>query len=150
MAFSRNIYKFSIVGLRIAEVILQNPELRTGRRELPDLGMHSEYRGPLLCICYTNHALDQFLEGILKIMNTRQMNPKIVRVGGRSKSEILSQFNLRDIARRTNRQADGLTWREMKDIEGKMKENQETMKIQKQIIAELEQPTGMCELFIKS
>jgi hypothetical protein len=22
--------------------------------------------GPILCVCYTNHALDQFLEGILK------------------------------------------------------------------------------------
>ncbi|KAG0025767.1 hypothetical protein BGZ81_006855 [Podila clonocystis] len=45
--------------------------------------------GPILCICYTNHALDQFLEHLLDkdIFD-------IVRVGARSKSEKLEQYNL--------------------------------------------------------
>ncbi|KAF9349803.1 hypothetical protein BGX26_011932 [Mortierella sp. AD094] len=45
--------------------------------------------GPILCICYTNHALDQFLEHLLDkdVLN-------IVRVGARSQSERLEQYNL--------------------------------------------------------
>ncbi|ORX48781.1 P-loop containing nucleoside triphosphate hydrolase protein [Hesseltinella vesiculosa] len=48
--------------------------------------------GPIVCICQTNHALDQFLEHIYDYDN------RIVRVGGRSKSEILKDnvlFELR-------------------------------------------------------
>ena len=44
---------------------------------------------PILVICYTNHALDQFLEGIVSIMPE-----KVVRIGSRSKSEILQPYNL--------------------------------------------------------
>ena len=40
------------------------------------------FDGPILVVCYTNHALDQFLEGIL------DFHPDgIIRVGGRSQSE---------------------------------------------------------------
>ncbi|XP_037051302.1 NFX1-type zinc finger-containing protein 1-like isoform X2 [Bradysia coprophila] len=133
------------VGLRIAEVILQNPQLRTGRKEhdVDDLAVQSEYRGPLLCICYTNHALDQFLEGILNIMNRHEMDPKIVRVGGRSKSEVLREFNLRDMARRTNRQLGGLQRRELNDLERDMKQNERSIRNLKQIAAELQWPTGI-------
>lgn len=116
--------------------------LRTGSKLLAD-GLNFEYKGPLLCICYTNHALDQFLEGIVKITQTYNMNSKIVRVGGRSKSQILSEYNLRDIVRRTTRTADGLHWRELKDIEVKVKQNQASIRQHKQIIAELERPSGM-------
>ncbi|KAF9358201.1 hypothetical protein BGX26_002268 [Mortierella sp. AD094] len=45
--------------------------------------------GPILCICYTNHALDQFLEHLLDEKIT-----SIVRVGPRSKSERLEDYNL--------------------------------------------------------
>ncbi|KAF9173649.1 hypothetical protein BGX20_002554 [Mortierella sp. AD010] len=47
---------------------------------------------PILCICYTNHALDQFLEHLLDagIKN-------IVRVGARSKSTRLQDFNLESL-----------------------------------------------------
>lgn len=122
--------------------------LRTGRKEYPNgLGVYSEYRGPLLCICYTNHALDQFLEGILDIMDTHDMDPKIVRVGGRSKSEKLSEFNLRDIARRITWRAEGLHWKEIRDVEEQMKQNQKNIRHYKQIVAELERPTGMSHSF---
>eukprot|EP01080_Neovahlkampfia_damariscottae_P004533 gene4533-7910_t len=36
---------------------------------------------PIVIICYTNHALDQFLEGLIDEV------PKLVRIGGRSKTE---------------------------------------------------------------
>lgn len=41
-------------------------------------------------MCYTNHALDQFLEGLLHKTN------KIIRVGGQSKSEKLQTFNINE------------------------------------------------------
>ncbi|ESO06284.1 hypothetical protein HELRODRAFT_65033 [Helobdella robusta] len=49
---------------------------------------------PILVICYTNHALDQFLEGIAKFMTKG-----IVRVGGRSKSKEIDKFFLKNIKR---------------------------------------------------
>lgn len=45
-------------------------------------------------ICYTNHALDQFLEYCIKECG---INSGVVRVGGRSKSEILKPFLLQNI-----------------------------------------------------
>ncbi|KAF9302274.1 hypothetical protein BGZ74_005562, partial [Mortierella antarctica] len=45
--------------------------------------------GPILCICYTNHALDQFLEHLLD-----KGIDNIVRIGARSNSERLQQYNL--------------------------------------------------------
>ena len=44
---------------------------------------------PILVVCYTNHALDQFLEGIHDFEETG-----IVRVGGRCKSELIQKFSL--------------------------------------------------------
>lgn len=44
--------------------------------------------GPIVVVCLTNHALDQFLEGITDYTES------IVRLGNRSNSEILEQFTL--------------------------------------------------------
>jgi hypothetical protein len=46
---------------------------------------------PILCVCLTNHALDQFLEALLDAGITG-----IVRVGGGSKSERMQDLNLRN------------------------------------------------------
>ncbi|KAF9919050.1 hypothetical protein BX616_002398 [Lobosporangium transversale] len=54
--------------------------------------------GPILCICYTNHALDQFLEHLLDKKIT-----KIVRVGARSKSERLEDYNLESLMKSRDR-----------------------------------------------
>ena len=49
-------------------------------------------RRPILVVCLTNHALDQFLEGIHKF------HPKgIVRIGGRSKSEVMRTCSLSEL-----------------------------------------------------
>ncbi|CAN9158938.1 unnamed protein product [Alternaria alternata] len=48
--------------------------------------------GPILIVCYTNHALDQFLEHLLDIGVK-----KLIRVGGMSKSKKLFNHNLRTI-----------------------------------------------------
>lgn len=44
--------------------------------------------GPIVVVCFTNHALDQFLEGILQYTNS------IVRLGSRSKSETLQKYSI--------------------------------------------------------
>ena len=49
-------------------------------------------RRPILVVCMTNHALDQFLEGIHKF------HPKgIVRIGGRSKSAVMRTCSLSEL-----------------------------------------------------
>jgi hypothetical protein len=45
----------------------------------------------MLIVCYTNHALDQFLEGVHSFFEG-----DILRVGGRSNSEVLHRYNLRN------------------------------------------------------
>lgn len=52
---------------------------------------------PILIVCCTNHALDQFLEGILKFCNTNEL----IRIGGGSKSDILEQCNLSNVRLRS-------------------------------------------------
>lgn len=70
------------VGLKIARALLSNTHMWQTNGE--------SY--PILVVCYTNHALDQFLEGIHQFLGQG-----IVRVGGRSSSEILKAFNLREL-----------------------------------------------------
>ncbi|CAL1529242.1 unnamed protein product [Lymnaea stagnalis] len=70
------------VGLKVVEILLQN----SVRRTLP--GRHR----PILVVCYTNHALDQFLEGIL------EFSPEgVIRVGRQSTSEKLEKLNLNNM-----------------------------------------------------
>jgi hypothetical protein len=45
---------------------------------------------PVLCVCYTNHALDQFLESLLDVGID-----SIVRIGGGCKTKRLEECNLR-------------------------------------------------------
>ncbi|PAA76165.1 hypothetical protein BOX15_Mlig008686g1 [Macrostomum lignano] len=58
------------LGLRIAQMLVHNIQSRR-----PNFG-------PILLVCYTNHALDQFLEGILGFVQAEDA----VRVGGRCQS----------------------------------------------------------------
>ena len=53
--------------------------------------------GPILCVCYTNHALDQLLEHLLD-----DGVGQIIRIGSRSKSERLEKLNLRFVARQVS------------------------------------------------
>ncbi|KAG5949969.1 hypothetical protein E4U53_005601 [Claviceps sorghi] len=48
--------------------------------------------GPILCVCYTNHALDQLLEHLLD-----KGIDKVIRIGSRSKSERMVNLNLKNI-----------------------------------------------------
>ena len=100
------------IGLKIAEVLLLNHEV------------WNMTRGPILVLCYTNHALDQFLEGILRFHGK-----DIVRVGSRSKNEELANFNLTNLRRKMKQNREvprdlrvnlSEIFREMKSSEDKM------------------------------
>lgn len=67
----------TFLGLKVIRALLANSEV-----------VAKNAAGPILVICYTNHALDQFLEGIMAF------EENIVRIGGRSKSEKLKERNL--------------------------------------------------------
>ncbi|KAL7271873.1 hypothetical protein RUND412_005346 [Rhizina undulata] len=71
----------SYLGVQIVKVLLDN-------REKTKIG-------PIICVCYTNHALDQFLEHLLKEGAT-----KIIRIGSRSKSEALEPLSLQMVAQK--------------------------------------------------
>ena len=72
----------TFLGLKIVRVLLHNKSHWVG-------SMKPE-PAPILIICYTNHALDQFLEGISSFTS------EIVRIGGQSKSEAMQKFALRE------------------------------------------------------
>ncbi|KAI1347346.1 hypothetical protein F5Y01DRAFT_329806 [Xylaria sp. FL0043] len=74
----------SYTGERIIKVLLANKEKGN--------------LGPILCVCYTNHALDQLLEHLLD-----DGVKQIIRIGSRSKSERLEAVNLRSVAKSADR-----------------------------------------------
>ncbi|KAG0155114.1 Zinc finger, CCCH-type [Penicillium digitatum] len=77
----------SYTGVAIVKVLLANKEAAGGKL------------GPILCVTYTNHALDQLLEALLDHNVTSQ----IVRIGSQSRSERLERFNLQTVSKETAR-----------------------------------------------
>ncbi|KGO77908.1 Zinc finger, CCCH-type [Penicillium italicum] len=77
----------SYTGVALVKVLLANKEAARGKL------------GPILCVTYTNHALDQLLEALLDNKVTSQ----IVRIGSQSKSERLERFNLQTVSKDTAR-----------------------------------------------
>ncbi|KAF2171405.1 hypothetical protein M409DRAFT_63696 [Zasmidium cellare ATCC 36951] len=74
----------SFTGIKLIQALLDN-------RKTANLG-------PIICVCYTNHALDQLLEHLIDadVKN-------IIRIGSRSKSERLADINLRTVAQKMDR-----------------------------------------------
>lgn len=70
----------SHTGVAIMKVLLEN-------RSAAEIG-------PIICVCYTNHALDQLLEHLVK-----DGVEQIIRLGSRSKSELLQDLNLLHISK---------------------------------------------------
>ncbi|XP_064088897.1 NFX1-type zinc finger-containing protein 1-like [Macrobrachium nipponense] len=73
----------TFIGLKIAQVLLHNSE-------------HWKTEGkkaPILVVCFTNHALDQFLEGMIPFTKS------IVRIGARTKSEIIKDFQINSLVK---------------------------------------------------
>ncbi|KAK0821171.1 hypothetical protein LTR75_000972 [Friedmanniomyces endolithicus] len=71
----------SYTGVQLIKILLHN-------KKAGDLG-------PIICVCYTNHALDQ---GVERLVDEGVKN--VVRVGGNSKSERLAEVNLRAVVQR--------------------------------------------------
>ena len=88
------------VGTILADIILQN--LTPGAQ--------------ILVVCFTNHALDSFIEGILKYTDD------VVRIGGRCKNEIVKKKTLNMSDKFNYKTYKGIVWDldkigdEMKDI----------------------------------
>ncbi|XP_053401641.1 NFX1-type zinc finger-containing protein 1-like [Mercenaria mercenaria] len=74
----------TFVGLKIAQLLLDNQAVWKGKR-----------CAPILIVCYTNHALDQFLQGLIEIGKTN-----IIRIGGRCKNESVEPYVLRNVKHR--------------------------------------------------
>ncbi|XP_078543923.1 NFX1-type zinc finger-containing protein 1-like isoform X2 [Lissotriton helveticus] len=71
------------VGLKVVKALLANSDL-----------WNTTGHSPILVVCFTNHALDQFLEGIHSFLHGG-----IIRVGSRSNSEIMKNCSLAKIRR---------------------------------------------------
>ncbi|XP_041979115.1 NFX1-type zinc finger-containing protein 1-like [Aricia agestis] len=67
------------IGVEIAKTLLWNAS---------NIRVKKRYHCILLLVCYTNHALDQFLEALLPYTDS------IARIGGQSRSEELEKYNL--------------------------------------------------------
>lgn len=70
----------SFTGVAIIKALLKNRNAAT--------------LGPIICVCFTNHALDQLLEQLVK-----DGVEQLVRLGSRSKSELLQNLNLHHISK---------------------------------------------------
>ena len=88
------------VGLKIVKCLLQNNV--SGKR-------------PILVVCYTNHALDQFLEGICKFQDGG-----IVRIGGGCENDTLKQYNLASLRKEQRRPEAAMILQEMRENELKL------------------------------
>ncbi|XP_070552964.1 NFX1-type zinc finger-containing protein 1-like [Ptychodera flava] len=67
------------IGLKTLETLLKNRNLLHSKGE----------EAPILVLCYSNHALDQFLEGVLNFPENG-----IIRIGGRCENENILPFHI--------------------------------------------------------
>ncbi|XP_052107137.1 NFX1-type zinc finger-containing protein 1-like [Mytilus californianus] len=84
------------IGHKIIKSLLHNRHIWNTN---PDTG--AEDNRPILVVCYTNHALDQFLEGIVQCYSG-----DVLRLGSRSSSEIMKplSINSKRMTMRLNRE----------------------------------------------
>ena len=82
------------IGLKIVETLLKNMQNWNSLERL-------RCRSPILVMCYTNHALDQFLEGILKIFHDQGKENDLLRIGFGTKSEELKQLSINERRKKT-------------------------------------------------
>ena len=74
------------IGLKIVETLLKNEQNWNSKK--------IRCKSPILVMCYTNHALDQFLEGILKILQDQGKQNSLLRIGSRTKSKEMEKFHI--------------------------------------------------------
>ncbi|KAL3848155.1 hypothetical protein ACJMK2_019032 [Sinanodonta woodiana] len=101
------------IGLKIVKALLYNRDVwsKNADNGNPD-------PRPMLIVCYTNHALDQFLEGIYKFYKG-----DVVRVGSRSTSEILQKCMLKNFRGRIGNDALFRNKRAAREVLSDLKKN---------------------------
>ena len=98
----------TFIGLKLVQALLHNR-----------LGWDPEKNSPILLVCYTNHALDQFLEEIIDACTKDGMSPPdIIRIGGRCKSEKLANCVLAEKVRgaRSSKSLPSHMYRESREL----------------------------------
>ena len=102
----------TLIGLKLVQALLHNR-----------IGWDPQRNSPILVVCYTNHALDQFLEDIIEVYTKDGLPPpNMVRIGGRCKSDKLAGFVLANKVREMHEDRSlprGLH-RQSRDIRNKM------------------------------
>ena len=92
----------TFIGLKAIQMLLNNIKCWNGL---------NESGGNILVVCYTNHALDQFLEGILDLLQrgkvSKQCKHPIIRIGSRSKSDRLVPHTINNLRRTSKRNKEG-------------------------------------------
>ncbi|XP_060863746.1 NFX1-type zinc finger-containing protein 1-like [Metopolophium dirhodum] len=81
----------TFIGLMIIETIIKN---------LYHFHVPNRLKNPILVVCYTNHALDQFMEGIIKFTKN------VVRIGGQTKSDIVKDYTLKNVTKYYRKSSD--------------------------------------------
>ena len=88
------------IGLKIIQALLKNNHAWNPAPAVfrpPKFKLRWTPKSPILVMCLTNHALDQFLEGILKMHEGSKAT--LIRIGGRSKSEKIQEHNINTVKR---------------------------------------------------
>ncbi|XP_061172162.1 NFX1-type zinc finger-containing protein 1-like [Saccostrea echinata] len=99
------------LGLVIAKVLLHNKTywmneqkvyerlpVRGAFRRYPPPRLTEEASSAMLIVCYTNHALDQFMEGIVNFLDPdskQRWGSKLVRVGSRCSNPKIEEYSLK-------------------------------------------------------
>lgn len=103
----------TFIGVKVATTCIKN--LKSGMNKCL-----------LLMICYTNHALDQFLEAILPVTES------VARIGGQSRSEIMKKYNINELRHNFCKQIHGNQYfyderNKLRMLNKKLKEAQERL-----------------------
>merc|ERR1712130_186476 len=118
----------TFLALKIANILLRLKKYRD--EQITILARKNAKRaktsGPIMILTYKNHALDQFLIGCLSFTKA------IVRVGSRSKSEVLENYNLKALSKKVDR-------RDIKDhLKSRYKIRGSILKLKKEMALVLE------------
>ena len=83
------------VALQIAKTLLHNQHI-WDKDKLGTWNEGQQKKYQLLIVCFTNHALDQFVEGIVNFIeeDSPKLSTELIRVGGRSQNENIRRFSL--------------------------------------------------------
>lgn len=111
----------TFIGVKLVQFLMNNKKLWWNRP--------GDHHRPILMVCYTNHALDQFLENCIKQCG---LTDGVVRVGGQSRSENLDNFKLANIKR--ERQSSSRTLRNLDCIHRKANNKRRELLLRKERI----------------